>query len=335
MTCPFPSLTSRRALVSALTLWLALGVVACNRGRGGAKEVAYVSAPQAALRDQVAAVYNKVGIVKNGERVEIIDRDRRFAKVRAAGNLEGWIEQRYLVTQAVFDQLQKLTREHENDPVQANGITRNDTNLHVEPGRDSEHLYLISAGEKITLLKRGTAEKPGSAQPPSKVAAALKAGKSGNAKDEPPKPVVEDWWLVRDQHNRIGWVLGRLIDVDVPLEIAQYAEGQRFVAFFQLSEVADGDKKVPQYLAVLTENKDGQPDDFTQVRVFTWNVKKHRYETAYRERKLNGVLPVTLTHETFDKEGDLPVFILRVKDESGATVERKYKLNSPIVRRVK
>jgi uncharacterized protein YgiM (DUF1202 family) len=230
-----------------LTLWLALGVVACNRGRGGAKEVAYVSAPQAALRDQVAAVYNKVGIVKNGERVEILDRDRRFAKVRAAGNLEGWIEQRYLVTQAVFDQLQKLTREHENDPVQANGITRNDTNLHVEPGRDSEHLYLISAGEKITLLRRGTAEKPGSAQPPSKVAAALKgAGKSGNAKDEPPKPVVEDWWLVRDQHNRIGWVLGRLIDVDVPLEIAQYAEGQRFVAFFQLSEVADGDKKVPQ-----------------------------------------------------------------------------------------
>jgi len=319
------------ALLIALMLSLA-----CNRGRGRSQEVAYVSAPQAALRDQVAAVYNKVGIVKNGERVEILDRDRRFAKVRAAGNLEGWIEQRYLVTQAVFDQLQKLTREHENDPVQANGITRNDTNLHVEPGRDSEHLYLISAGEKITLLQRGTAEKPGSAQPPSKVAAALKgAGKGGNAKDEPPKPVVEDWWLVRDQHNRIGWVLGRLIDVDVPLEIAQYAEGQRFVAFFQLSEVADGDKKVPQYLAVLTENKDGQPDDFTQVRVFTWNVKKHRYETAYRERKLSGVLPVTLTHETFDKEGDLPVFILRVKDESGATVERKYKLNSPIVRRVK
>ena len=33
----------------------------CGRGKGGPKEIAYVSAPQAFLRDQVAAVYNKTG----------------------------------------------------------------------------------------------------------------------------------------------------------------------------------------------------------------------------------------------------------------------------------
>ena len=42
----------------------------------------------------------------------------------------------------------------------------------------------------------------------------------------------------------------RMVDVDVPLEIAQYAEGQRFIAFFLLNEVQDGEKKVPQYLCV-------------------------------------------------------------------------------------
>jgi hypothetical protein len=41
-----------------------------------------------------------------------------------------------------------------------------------------------------------------------------------------------------------------------------------------------------------------------------------------------------VTHETFTKEGDLPVFILRVQDDAGTVVERKYKLNTPIVRRV-
>jgi hypothetical protein len=46
------------------------------------------------------------------------------------------------------------------------------------------------------------------------------------------------------------------------------------------------------------------------------------------------VLPVTLTRENFDKEGLLPVFILRVKDDAGNISERKYKLNTPIVRRV-
>jgi hypothetical protein len=49
---------------------------------------------------------------------------------------------------------------------------------------------------------------------------------------------------------------------------------------------------------------------------------------------LNGVLPVTVTREDFGKEGNLPVFILRVKDDNGNVVERKYKLNTPIVRRV-
>ena len=48
---------------------------------------------------------------------------------------------------------------------------------------------------------------------------------------------MEDWCLVRDSQGRVGWVLSRMVDVDVPLEVAQYAEGQRFVAFFVLNQV--------------------------------------------------------------------------------------------------
>lgn len=289
-------------------------------------EVAYVSAPQASLRDQVAAMYNRVGTVKNGERVEIVDREKRFARVRTASGLEGWIEQRYLVDQKTFDGLQKLTQDNQDDPVQSPGVLRNDTNLHITPGRESEHLYQLTSGAKVSILKRGTAEKQGVVQ-------AVKPGTKPGSK-VPSGPVLEDWWLVRDAQGRVGWVLARMVDVDVPLDIAQYAEGQRFVAFFALNEVQDGDKKVPQYLCLLTEPHDGEPYDYDQVRVFTWNVKKHRYETAYREHGLSGVLPVTVSKEDFDKEGTLPVFILREEDETGNVSERKYKLNTPIVRRV-
>ena len=45
----------------------------CGRGRHRVLDVAYVSAPQAALRDQIAAIYNRVGNVKNGERVEVLE----------------------------------------------------------------------------------------------------------------------------------------------------------------------------------------------------------------------------------------------------------------------
>lgn len=327
MVDPVNFLSTSLARVVAVVLCVS-GVVflaGCNRGRGRVLEIAYVSGVQVNLRDRVAVAYEKAGVVKNGDRVEVLDHDRRFVKVRTATGAMGWMEQRYLVSQDVFDQLQRLTKENANDPVQGQATARNDTNLHVEPGRDTEHLYQISLGEKVSLLKRGTAEKPGAVVAP-------RAGAKADEK-KAPAPVIEDWWLVRDSHNRVGWVLGRMIDLDVPLDVAQYAEGQRIVAFFVLNQVQDGDKKVAQYLTIVTEPKDGLPFDFNQIRVFTWNVKRHRYETAYRER-MQGVLPVTVSQENFDKEGVLPAFVIRVQDDSGNVSERKYKLNTPIVRRV-
>jgi SH3-like domain-containing protein len=330
-----PTLLLRSAAVAfcvAATILLA----GCRRGGGRVLEIAYVSGVQANLRDHVAAVYEKAGVVKNGERVEVLDRDRRFVRVRTATGVTGWVEQRYLVSQDVYDRIQKLTADNQNDPVQAKGATRNDTNLHVEPGRDTEHLYQISSGEKLLLLKRGTAEKGGAVAPAPRPA--TPAGNPPNSNPQnndrkQPEPAIEDWWLVRDSHDRVGWVLARMIDLDVPLDVAQYAEGQRIVAFFVLNQVQDGDKKVAQYLSVVTEPKDGLPFDFNQIRVFTWNVKRHRYETAYRER-MEGVLPVTVAQENFDKEGVLPAFTIRVQDDKGTVSERKYKLNTPIVRRV-
>jgi SH3-like domain-containing protein len=301
---------------------------ACNRGRNKVQEIAYVSAPQVFLRDQVSAVYNKTGTVKNGDRLQVLERERRFVRVRTDSGAEGWMEQRYLVPQKVFDQFQQMAQREQGTPVQVNGVTRNETNLHVDPGRDTEHLYQVPLGAKVAILKRATAEK-------SLPAAAPKAPNPvGKGPASPPGPVLEDWWLVRDPQGHVGWVLARMVDLDVPLDIAQYAEGQRIVAFFVLNAVSDGDKKVPQYLMLLTEPKDGLPFDYNQMRVFTWNVKRHRYETAYREHNLDGVLPVTVGQENFDKEGMLPVFVLHVRNDEGVISERKYKLNTPIVRRV-
>jgi Bacterial SH3 domain len=327
---PYPSHSCRIALIVALTAILLLGPSACDRRGRRVIEVNYVSAAQATLRDQVVMAFNRVGTVKNGERVEVLEREKRFSRVRTSAGIEGWIEQRFLVDQKTYDALQKLTQENLNDPVQSAGALRNETNLHLTPGRETEHLYLLSAGAKVSVLKRATAEKPGAASAPARKVPGAKV---------PAGPVLEDWWLVRDSEKRVGWVLARMVDPDVPLEVAQYAEGQRFVAFFVLNQVQDPgkegtDKNVSQYLCIMTEPHDGLPYDFDQIRVFTWNIRKHRYETAYREHGLNGVLPVTVSTENFDKEGTLPIFMVRVKDDSDNVSERKYKINSPIVRRV-
>ena len=336
---------------------------ACKKGALAKHEYMYISAPETSLRDRVATMYNKVGTVHNGDRVEVLEKQRRFLRVRTDGGQEGWIEERSLVTQDVYDAFQKLAQDNNGQPAQAHGTTRAELNMHSTPSRDGERLYQLKDGEKVEILKRAMAEKnppkaattpasntskgsttkPGQKPPaptqqpalptpaPAKTTTAAVPAKDATA---PPKPIMEDWYLVRNSSGRVGWVLLRMVDLDVPLEIAQYAEGQRIMGYFVLSTVEDQEKQVPQYLVMLNEPKDGLPWDFNQIRVFTWGKVKHRYETAYRERDLQGFFPVKTGHAVFGKEGDLPTFTIRKRNADGQMVEITYKLNQPIVRRV-
>ncbi len=291
-----------------------------------------MNSPQVILRDRLATIYENKGTVKLGDKVFVLDHQRRFSYIRTQNGQEGWIADRYLVDAPTYEQFEKLVADNKNAPIQSHATTRATLNLHVTPGRDTEHLFQLKEGEKVEFLKRATAEKAASTQPPPKP----KKTTSGS-KDEPeapPPPALEDWALVRNSENHVGWVLARMLDIEVPLEIAQYAEGQRIVSSAVLSKVQDGENSVPQYLVLMTDPKDGLPWDYNQIRVFTWNTKRHRYETAYRERNLVGMFPVKVGTEDFGKEGVLPVFTLQVKDAQGQLKERKYRMLGPIVRRV-
>src|SRR3954447_4652204 len=122
-------------------------------------EHAYVASSQTdelALRDRVAAVYNKVVVVKNGDRVTVLDRsaNKRFVLVRTEGGKQGWIEQRYLIGQEVYDAFKKLAQENANAPTQATAVLPRPLNLHVQPFRTSETLYQLKEGSKVELLRR-------------------------------------------------------------------------------------------------------------------------------------------------------------------------------------
>ena len=107
------------------------------------------------------------------------------------------------------------------------------------------------------------------------------------------KPAVidEDWSLVRTKDKQCGWVLSRNLNISIPDEVAQYGEGKRIAAYFDLGAVNDEEKGV-KHDWLWAVSSEVQNFDFDAIRVFTWNRRRHRYETAFRARDLEGYFPI-------------------------------------------
>ncbi len=147
-------------------------------------------------------------------------------------------------------------------------------------------------------------------------------------KEEPPaeKPIpMEDWSLVRLKDGRSGWVLFRMLVLGIPEEVAQYAEGHRITSYFPLYDLADQQGQPKHYWLWTTINKGGQPFEYDGLRVFVYNTKRNRYETAYRERDVKGFYPTSATKGTGVRgEGATFTTILQ---KNGAFVRRTYSFN--------
>ena len=216
------------------------------------------------------------------------------------------------------------------------GVLRDESNLHIAPGRKEQHFYMLPENAKLQLLMRSSVEKPMPAQavpvPLPKIKKKESAeGEKKEKKDPnappyvPEGPPMEDWWLVRDAQGHTGWVLSRMMDIDIPQEIAGLAESQRYVAAYRLRTVDDPESKfpdgqAPEYVAVTNAWIDGLPYDFDQVRVFTWSTKHHRYEGAFRERGIEGYLPVTIGSVVVNGQTE-PTFSFKVATSNDLAIQ--------------
>src|SRR5437016_2377319 len=129
-------------LVSSALILIIAATTGCGGGASGSRvEYAYVASPEAILRDRIATIYNKTGVLHNGERVQVLEHllNRRFVRVRSARGEEGWLQERYLTSQQTFDQLQRLAEQFKSVPAQAIAVARAQLNLHAVPGRKTEH----------------------------------------------------------------------------------------------------------------------------------------------------------------------------------------------------
>ena len=339
----------------------------------------FVTAKQGVLRDRVAAVSNRTGAVANGDKLKVLDHARHWVKVQTAKGEIGWIEEKAVVADEATAQFDTLKEQHKSDPEVASGVVRDQVYMHIKPGRDTEHFYLLNEGEKLKLLRRATLEKAVNQASTARTQRAIPQAAGSNAAKKnaagvviaapvikpkegevPIGPAMEDWWLARDSAGHTGWIYARMVDVDAPDALTRYAENQKFVGAYVLTTIHDdeapGDvKDVPIYLTVLNAYKPGLPYDFDQVRVFTWSTRMHRYETAFRQKNIEGFLPIEIKKmkdpygKSVTAQQELPAFTYKVLSADagpvvpdpetglmvpGKTLTRTYRLEGNVVRRM-
>lgn len=149
----------------------------------------------------------------------------------------------------------------------------------------------------------------------------------GDTKPTAPIP-MDDWSLVRTADGKAGWVLTRMLNMAIPDEVAQYAEGHRITSYFALGQTKEGDIVKNDWLWT-TINKGLEPYEFDSFRVFVWSHKHHRYETAYIERNVTGHFPVEVKHSTAG-----PSFSLIFEGDDGKFVRKTYSFEGYRVRMV-
>lgn len=324
-------------------------------------EYVYVTVKHIYLRDRVAVVANRVGEVTNGEKLQVLEHGRRFLRVKTPQGQVGWIEDHAVLDQNGYDQFAALAKEHAAEKPVAAAILYNELYIHLAPGRKTQRFYLLPVNAHVSLLERASVPRnptttlnlaaPPAAPTPKKPVGKMHA-QSFDARFALTVP-MEDWWLVRTADGRAGWMLSRDLEVDVPQDVAQYAENEKMIGAYLLRTVDDPasgkpDGKVPEYVTVLTSYKQGLPYDFDQVRVFTWDTARHRYGTAFRLRDIAGFFPVTVQMgNTPGPNGPQPTFTFQVAANDAVTLDPQtgqahaaqlqtmtYRLEGNLVRRV-
>jgi len=293
-------------------------------------ETAYSGSRVVAVYSTSAQVREQISTVSFGERLDVLQRFQDQVKVRTPDGVVGWVAERDLLSADLWQRLKDLETKSEGMSVEARGHTRVLSNLHFGPGRDTTRVRQLNKDVPLELLTRQPAEiKP--------TAAAENAEQESSV--PPPEGKKEDWWFVRahttDQGAMAGWLLGRFVELDVPQPLADYASaaGMRIVAWTELNRVnAASGKPMPQYLLVGTHGPEGQPCDFTTMRVYTWGKQRERYETAYVESDFCGKLPITRT-QVPGTAGDVAFSFPDLS--AGVAETRKYEMHQTIVRRVR
>ena len=309
-----------RPPVIIVCLWLAVVFGCASHPDTAPVEEAFVARKTVDLWNELVPDAPSVVTLNLGERVEIVDRRRRFVKVRSTAGHQGWTHESMLITPDVRELMQQLRDQSASDPPQGAVLALRTLNVHLEPYRWAPTIYQLKEDEGAVLLRHRLVERlprrPEEGKPP-------------------PAPTGrDDWYLVRVTGGQAGWALATGVYSGIPDEVKQFAERRRITSYFALGEVHDsrlGEAK-KTWLWTQTERLK-QPHDFNLIRVFLWSRRGRSYRTIKLERGLVGYLPVLVHRDIDTRWGKGTGFSLNL-ERQGRRLRRTYALVESRVRRI-
>lgn len=358
---------NRLAVLLALCGALSLALVSCTSTAPPKPStgVAYAGPSALNLRDDLGVKAKILATVKHGDRLDVLEIRRRFAKVRTAAGVEGWTEVNQLLSERQMSDLRLLAANAAKLPSEGTAKVYELLNIHAEPYRQSPSFFQIPEGGTAEVVSHRVSPRTAPPAPHKPIvhraaAKRSKAKSSGPAPLRPPPappapnwtqllrqhaeppppapsavpasppPPEDDWYLVRMPDGKTGWGLSRMLPMAVPEDVAQYAEGHRVTSYLALGDVQDKEKGETKHNWLWTTASPGlRPYDFDSFRVFVWSPKRHHYETAYIERNVKGYYPV----ETEALAGqDEKAFSLVLEDKDGKLYKQTFAFNGYHIR---
>lgn len=232
---------------------------------------ATVVARNASVRLKNSSTSRTLVTLNVGDKVDVLQRQDNWYRIRHGERLQGWMEESTILTNETMARIREMAVASQSEQPQNTATLRQDGNLRIEPARNSGVIKRLDNGAKFEVLERVIKPRPNS------------------------DSAVDGWLKVRSSPTEVGWLISSLVEFDVPAELAQYTEGYAYTAVKPINQVQDSIGGAVNWYVVGERAPGTDPNvDFNGVRVFTWNMKMHRYETAFRARGIRGIYPLEI-----------------------------------------
>ncbi|HEY7547100.1 MAG TPA: hypothetical protein VID27_19560 [Blastocatellia bacterium] len=310
------------SILSILPAVVLLFLVGCGLFAGETPIDEGIVISPAKVRSSTAPVALDIVEVKRGDRLDILDqaevktptRVEEWYRVRTRGKdpVTGWIDARSVINKSIVSKIEEIYDKTKSIISQGKGRLKVRTPLRVEP--DGEVVTRLSRGTEVEIVgKTRTTIKP-----------QRQAEDNADEESDEPEERTVLWYQIRLPETevlRAGWVGAQQVQLDVPEEILHLeGEGRRFTGWvvYDQTKARDGELK-NNYIGLMKSLTSELPVDFTRIWVLVYDPGSGRYNGAYIEDSLRGMLPITLGTSRGSRG-----FTIHELDENGKIVPVEY-----------